>query len=61
LNAGKEGAVSPDGRARVELRDGGLSLTTAAGHTPRLGAERTRNFRRPGQLVSGWPAFRGLA
>lgn len=34
LNAGKEGSVSPDGRTRVELREGGVYLTTAAGHTP---------------------------
>lgn len=34
LNAGKEGAVSPDGRTRVDLREGCVYLTTAAGHTP---------------------------
>jgi dipeptidyl-peptidase 4 len=34
LNAGKEGSVSPDSRTRVELREGGVYLTTAAGHTP---------------------------
>jgi len=34
LNAGKEGAVSPDGRTRVELREGGVYLTTAADHSP---------------------------
>ncbi|NBV47490.1 MAG: hypothetical protein EBR95_00190 [Verrucomicrobia bacterium] len=36
LNAGKEGLVSPDGRTRVELRDGGVFLASEGGSPRQL-------------------------
>ena len=44
VNAGKEGLVSPDGRTRVELREGGVLLATDGG-APRPLVNRANGLR----------------